>query len=73
MYARRKLANLEFEKKNYLDAALQFEKILDFVKADECYAKSISLIKEQNDIDRVASSEIHEQYGDYLVRKGCRS
>ena len=38
-------------------AALAYEKIRDFMEADECYAKAN------------ASAESHEQMGDYLVRR----
>lgn len=37
MSAREKLAELELKNKNFLQAALQFELILDYIQAEDCY------------------------------------
>lgn len=55
--ALRKLADLEFQNEMFLEAALSYEKIKDFLSADQCY-------EEAN-----AAAESHEQMGDYLVRR----
>ena len=58
MLAREKLAQLELKNENYLQAAMQFENILDFTQAEECYKKAL------------ASPEKFEQNGDFILRKG---
>jgi len=45
MFAREKLAYLELQNENYLEAALQFELILDFIQAEFCYGKALDCEK----------------------------
>ena len=58
MFAREKLAQLELKNENYLQAAMQFENILDITQAEGCYKKALD------------TPEKFEKNGDFILRKG---